>query len=119
MNISITGHEDVRKHRFRDSVTNRLRRMLSLFSRRIARVDVAITDENGPRGGVDKHCRIRVCMPGVAPFVATATDANSWAAVNRAATRARRKVMTQLKRRRSQRERLRRTHRHKDVASDR
>ena len=108
MHISISGPEEIRSNGFQDSVANRLMRALTRFSRRIDRVDVAITDENGSRGGIDKHCRIRVQMPGVEPFVATAKDESPWAAVSRAVERARRKVTTRLKRPRSRRERFRR-----------
>ncbi|MEZ6131272.1 MAG: HPF/RaiA family ribosome-associated protein [Planctomycetaceae bacterium] len=108
MHISISGPDEIRSNGFQDSVANRLMRALTRFSRRIDRVDVAITDENGSRGGIDKHCRIRVQMPGVEPFVATAKDESPWAAVSRAVERARRKVTTRLKRPRSRRERFRR-----------
>jgi hypothetical protein len=109
VHITITGPEEINKNGFRDTVANRLTQALIRFSRRIDRVDVAITDENGPRGGIDKHCRIRVQMPGIQPFVSTAKDESSWAAVSRAVTRARRQVTTKLTRPRSQRERFRRS----------
>ena len=108
MHISISGPDEIRNNEFQNSVVNRLVRSLDRFSRRIDRIEVAITDENGSRGGIDKHCRIRVQMHGIEPFVATAKDENPGAAVSRATTRARRKVMTKLKRPRSQRERFRR-----------
>lgn len=112
MHISISGPEEIRSNGFQDSVANRLMRALTRFSRRIDRVDVAITDENGSRGGIDKHCRIRVQMSGVKPFVASAKDESPWAAVSRAVERARRKVTTKLKRPRSQHERFRRNRWH-------
>ena len=108
MQISISGPDEIRNNEFQNLVENRLTRSLNRFSRRIDRIDVAITDENGSRGGIDKHCRIRVQMHGVEPFVATAKDENPGTAVSRATTRARRKVMTTLKRPQSQRERFRR-----------
>lgn len=108
MHIKITGPKEIKNIGFRDTVANRLTQALIRFSRRIDRVDVAFTDENGPRGGIDKHCRIRVQMPGIQPFVASAKDESWWAAVSRAVIRVRRKLTTKLKRPRSQRERFRR-----------
>ncbi len=35
---------------------------LDRFGRRIRRVTVGLTDLNGPRGGVDKRCRVEVAL---------------------------------------------------------
>lgn len=110
MRISITGPDVVSSKRLQLAIEERLERAFQRVSHRIDRVDVAVTDENGPRGGVDKQCRIRVYMPGFEPFVATAKGEHRWAAISRAVIRARRKVMTNLKRPQSVRERLRRQH---------
>jgi len=111
MNISITAPAEIKTNGFCDSIESQLERALARFAHRIARVDIALTDQNGPRGGVDKRCRVRVQMPGFEPFAATAQDENPWAAVTNAARRARRMVTTKLKRPRSRRERGRRNHR--------
>ena len=60
---------------------------LRRFARRIDRVTVWLEDVNGPRGGVDKRCRIAVRLrPAGAVFVAkNASDA--FAAIGRAAGR--------------------------------
>jgi ribosome hibernation promoting factor len=108
MDITITAPFKTKRNGFRDSVTERLRRMFSRFSNRIARVDIALTDVNGMRGGVDKQCRVSVRMPGIGEIATTAKDESPWAAVAQATRRARRKVLTKLKRPRSQRERYRR-----------
>ena len=61
---------------------------LRRFARRIDRVTVWLEDVNGPRGGVDKRCRITVRLrPNGGAFVAkSATDA--YVAIGRAAGRA-------------------------------
>ena len=105
MNISITGPAEIKTDSFRESVVRQLTRVLARFSHRITRVDIALTDENGPRGGVDKQCRISVRMPGFESCVTTAKNENPLAAVAQAAARARRMVMTRLKRPRSLRDR--------------
>lgn len=112
MDITITHPSKVKHSGFRDSVAEQLRRTLARFSNRIARVDVTLTDENGPRGGVDKQCRVSVLMPGIGEIATTAKNESPWAAVAYAARRARRKVLTKLTRPRSQRKRHRRNRLH-------
>jgi hypothetical protein len=77
------GSEALRAHAER-SVGFALRR----FASRIERVSVWLEDVNGPRGGVDKRCRIAVRLrPTGSAFVAkTAPDA--YVAIGRAAGRA-------------------------------
>lgn len=108
MHISITGPAEINTNVFRDSVVGHLARTLARVSHRIARIDIALTDQNGPRGGVDKHCRISVRMPGFEPFATTSKSENRWAAVAEATRRARRMATIKLKRPRSLRERFRR-----------
>lgn len=108
MHITITGPAEIKTNVFRDSVVGHLARTLARFSHRIARVDIALSDQNGPRGGIDKHCRISVRMPGFEPFATTAKNENPRAAVADAARKARRMVTIKLKRPRSLRERFRR-----------
>ncbi|QDS99552.1 hypothetical protein HG15A2_28760 [Adhaeretor mobilis] len=79
-------------------MANRLMKTLARFSDRITRVDVTLTDENGPRGGVDKRCRLSVIMPGNGELATSAKDENPWKAIDRAVRRARRIVVTKLKR---------------------
>ena len=108
MNINVKAPDNTKRNDFQESVIDRLTRTLSRFSHQISRVNVTLTDENGPRGGVDKRCRVSVVMPSVGEFAASAKHENSWAAVAQATGRVRRKILTQLKRPHSLRKRLRR-----------
>ncbi len=114
MQISVTGLTGAGGAALLESAGNRLKQALSRFSSRVSAVDVSLRDVNGHRGGVDKHCRIRVTMPGFEPVVAMATSGNYPAAISRAAVRARRVVLTRLKRIRARRERSRRKSRYSD-----
>ena len=49
------------------------------------RIAICLSDDNGPRGGVDKRCRILV--RGAHRTVAEAVDADPYAAVDRACAR--------------------------------
>lgn len=98
MNISITTPSETRNDHVLISVTNRVMKTLVRFSDRIARVNVILTDENGPRGGIDKRCRVCVVMPGVGELSTSARHDNLWTATSHAARRARRMIVSRLKR---------------------
>ena len=70
-----------------EHIERRLRFALVRFGRRIEKVFVFLHDSNGPRGGVDKVCRILVKTRGCGAVVVTETDAQWVAAVDRATTR--------------------------------
>jgi putative sigma-54 modulation protein len=55
------------------SIRQRLDRRLSIalvkFAHRIDRVHVYLMDENGPRGGIDKRCRVVIGVRGVGTVI--------------------------------------------------
>ncbi len=53
----------------RDYLRRKLGRKLGKFSRVIERTSVRVDDVNGPRGGVDKRCRIKVALRGLPSVV--------------------------------------------------
>ena len=65
-------------------VERRLRFALSRFSGRIRRVNVFLADQNGPRGGIDKTCRIVVMLRDGGSVVAEVNDVDWVIAVDRA-----------------------------------
>lgn len=85
-----------------DALAARIRRRLGFALARhgaqVRRVAVRVGDENGPRGGIDKYCRIHVHLVG-AP-VATVEDvgADLYAVIDRAADRVGRVVTKHLDR---------------------
>ena len=68
-------------------IERRLQFALARFSGRIQRVNVFLQDQNGPRGGVDKTCRIVVRLRDGGDLVAEVVDACWEGAVDRATTR--------------------------------
>lgn len=68
-------------------VDRRLQFALSRFGSRIARATVALEDINGPRGGIDKACRIVVRLRSGGDVVAAVDDIDWHAAIDRATTR--------------------------------
>lgn len=98
MKLDIRGEhleltDDLRTHAER-----RLQFVLGRFGQRIARVTMHLTDLKGPRGGVGKQCRITVDMPH--RLIAEVSDADLYAAIDRAADRLGRTVARELELRR-------------------
>lgn len=87
----------------REIVERRLGFALGRFGARIRRVEVILTDANGPRGGVDTICQIVVRIAPRGKVRAAFTDAGVEVAVSRAAERITRRVATELERRRTSR----------------
>jgi len=77
-----------------EHVRRRLGFVLARHGKRIQRVAVRVGDENGPRGGVDKYCRIRDCLLDAPVGVVKDVGAESYATIDRAADRISRVVVT-------------------------
>jgi ribosomal subunit interface protein len=103
MKLTVSGKKMKLSEALREHIKHRLYFALSRFSPKIARVSVKVEDINGPRGGVDKHCRIVVKLDGFGELSVDATDAEVYAAVDSAADRAGRSVQRELERRRTMR----------------
>jgi ribosome-associated translation inhibitor RaiA len=76
---------------------------VSRFSPRIDLVAVRLADTNGPRGGVDKECRIVVRLRPHGRLRVIERDASMHAAIARAADRLARAVAREIARRREPR----------------
>lgn len=81
-----------------DHVRRRLAFALGRHSDRMQRVSVRVRDENGPRGGVDKLCRIRVHLVGAPAAVIEDLGADLYAVIDRASDRVGRVVVRNLDR---------------------
>jgi len=87
----------------REIVERRLGFALGRFGARIRRVEVLLTDVNGPRGGVDTMCQVVARIAPRGKVRAEVTDVGVEVAVSRAAERISRRVSTELERRRRSR----------------
>ncbi|MGL6094862.1 MAG: HPF/RaiA family ribosome-associated protein [Fimbriiglobus sp.] len=74
-----------------DAVTQRVARRLGFalgrFGERVGRVTVHLTDTNGPRGGVDKRCRVLVDLTRIGPVVVEDEDSELGVLIDRTADR--------------------------------
>lgn len=74
----------------------RLRLALNHARDHIRRIEVRLSDINGPRGGADKRCQIVVPLEKHSSVVIEDTESNLYAAIDRAADRAARAVARRL-----------------------
>ena len=73
---------------------------LGKFARSIERISVRVKDLNGPRGGIDHVCRIKVVLSGLPSVVYEAKAESLDAAIGSALAGTERAVRRSLKRRR-------------------
>ena len=106
MELSIRSQHMKVHPSLREAITVCSRLTLSRFSRSIRSVDVQLADLNGPRGGVDKRCRIAVLLEPKGTVLLEDKDPSIFAAVTKAFHRAARAVARMLARQRDRRKRF-------------
>jgi hypothetical protein len=84
----------------RTYVRRKLGMKLGKFATSIERVTVRVEDVNGPRGGVDHECRVKVVLSDLPSVVFIERDASLAAAIDRALAGSERAVRRALRRRR-------------------
>lgn len=88
MQIEICGRDIKVSERLRDYIERRVRFALERLARPIRRVRVQLRDLNGPRGGVDKSCQVRIALAPAATLVVEHRSATAYAAVDSALDKA-------------------------------
>jgi putative sigma-54 modulation protein len=103
MQVRIHSHGFHLDNDLRRDIERRMEYSLARFGERVHGVHVWLTDENGPRGGVDKAVRLEVGLAG-GRGLRVAKVAETWqAAVDIAAGRMGRACARELERRRDRR----------------
>jgi putative sigma-54 modulation protein len=100
MQLEIRGVNYELDDELKDHTARRLRFALGRFTDRVGRVTVHLSDVNGPRGGVDKRCRIAVALVPRGVAMVEGSDHDPFALVARAAKRVGQSVRRTLERRR-------------------
>lgn len=89
-----------------DALRNHVRRRLGFAlagrDEQIRRIQVRLSDTNGPRGGDDKQCHIQVVMSHLPDVIVEDTEADMYVAIDRAVSRAGRSVERRLARQQTQ-----------------
>lgn len=81
-------------------VRTKLSAALDRFAGRIGEVEVHLKDENGPRGGSDKRCRIVAHVNGAGVLHVEDLEAEYYPAIDRAAAKLKRAASRFFERRR-------------------
>lgn len=105
MKLLVVGERMRVRESLHDFVTQRLYFALGRFAPQVERVTARLGDMNGPRGGMDKRCRIEVKLRGLETVVREARADDLEEAASRAAESVERGVARTVERRRHKRRR--------------
>ncbi len=98
MRIVIQANGFVLTEALKTYTEQRLRATLGWAGERMRKLAVSLSDINGPRGGIDKRCKIQVQLGGGQEIVIEDTEADLYVAIDRAADRADRAVVRRVER---------------------
>lgn len=101
MRIIIQSQGFVMTEALRAYVEQRIRTALGWSVARLRRIAVFLSDINGPRGGIDKRCKIELQLSGGKAVIIEDTEADLYAAIDRAAGRADQTLMRRVRRQRA------------------
>lgn len=87
MRIEIRSSGFTTTEALREHVRRRLGSVLSRRADGVRRVVVRMSDENGPKGGIDKRCRIEASLLGLPQQVVEAEAGDLYAAIDSASKR--------------------------------
>jgi ribosome hibernation promoting factor len=87
MSLEIRNQNIEMSDGLRSYIERRLGFALRKFTKVLGRVTVRLSDLNGPRGGLDKRCQISANFRPFQAVSLQATDADLYAAIDRAAGR--------------------------------
>lgn len=96
MKILFVDHGQLLNAELRGQAERRLRYALTRFEAQVTRVRLIVQDENGPKRGLDKACRVDVHLRQGEAVSVSDLDVSVLAAVSRAADRVGRAVSRRL-----------------------
>ena len=76
----------------------RVRFVLRRLAWLVPQASIRLSDVNGPRGGIDKRCHVRITLTDAPEVLIEDADADLYVAIDRAADRAERTVARRLNR---------------------
>ena len=101
MQIDIQARDFSLTDALRSHAERRLRFALTCCDDHIQRVVIRLSDINGPRGGADKRCHLRVVLDGLPDVIIEDIEADLYVAIDRAADRAGRTLVRKIDRKQS------------------
>lgn len=103
MRIDVRGQNLTLSEAIGTYAERRFQVALGRLGRRLPQVTVRLSDENGPKGGVDKRCQVVVAIPPDHVMTIDEQHADLYQAIDFAADRAARAVTREIGRRRARR----------------
>lgn len=88
MQIDIQARDFTLTPDLRGYVERRLRFGISHLQKRRLRINVRLSDVNGPKGGADKRCLLQIRADGVPEIIVQDTQVDLYDAITRAVERA-------------------------------
>ena len=82
-----------------DRTNSKVNSAFAKFGYKVQRVDLYVDDVNGPKGGIDKECRVVVKLKKMEDVFVTAKDESLSKAISQAIKRAARTVARQIQKR--------------------
>jgi len=98
MQIEIWGREVKVSERLREYIERRVRFALERLAMPIRKVHVQLRDLNGPRGGVDKSCQVRIALAPAATLVVEHRSSSAYAAIDSALKKAAMSIVRRIQR---------------------
>jgi len=98
MRIVIQANGFVLTEALKTYTEQRMATALGWAGDRMRKLVVSLSDINGPRGGIDKRCKVQVQLGGGYEVVIEDTEADLYVAIDRAADRADRAVVRRVER---------------------
>ena len=105
MDMRITGNNLSVSDALKSYTERSLRAALAGVYRGLEEIEVRLSDVNGPRGGIDKLCGIRVVLRRAGVVFVRASGGDAYSTVDKAAARLRSALSRRLGRHRSKRRR--------------
>jgi putative sigma-54 modulation protein len=103
MNMHIQTRGFIATDAIRDYAVRRLQFVLSSHAD-VVNVDMTLADVNGPKGGRDKCCKIRLSVSGEAPIHIEDMNDDMYAAIDSATERCKRTLVRRVTRARDRRQ---------------
>ncbi len=99
MNIVFNDKQKLLDARAIQKADSRARASFAKFGDNVQAIEIAVVDTNGPRGGIDKECRVHVQLRKLNNVSVTVKDESLSKAISSAIDRAARSVARTLDRR--------------------
>ena len=81
MQINVTSTNLVVSKKVKEELTSRIKSVFGRTQDRITKASVTLSDVNGPKGGRDKECKVKLTLPGHPTILVMARKDNMFKAI--------------------------------------